>query len=57
MTNNKSLKLTTAVAVLLVTLATIGCLIAGIISPVIAVLAMLMPVWLVANLCLWCTAL
>lgn len=56
-TNNKTLKLVAAVAILLVTLATMGCLLAGAVTPVVAVSAMLMPVWIVSNLCLWCTIL
>ena len=56
-TNNKTLKLVAAVAVLLVTLVTMACLLTGTITPVVAVSAMLMPVWIVSNLCLWCTIL
>ena len=56
-TNNKTLKLVAAVAVLLVTLVTMACLLTGTITPVVRVTAMLMPVWIVSNLCLWCTVL
>lgn len=56
-TNNKTLKLVAAVAVLLVTLVTMACLLTGAITPVVRVSAMLMPVWIVSNLCLWCTIL
>ena len=56
-TNNKTLKLVAAVAVLLVTLVTMACLLTGTITPLVAVSAMLMPVWSVSNLCLWCTIL
>ena len=56
-TNNKTLKLVAAVAVLLVTLVTMACLLTGTITPVVAISAMLMPVWIVSNLCLWCTIL
>lgn len=56
-TNNKTLKLMIAVAILLITLVTLGCLLAGAVTPVVAVSAMLMPVWIVSNLCLWCTIL
>ena len=56
-TNNKTLKLVIAVAILLVTLVTMGCLLAGAVTPAVAVSAMLMPVWIVAALCLWCTVL
>ena len=56
-TNNKTLKLVAAVAVLLVTLVTMACLLTGTITPVVTVSAMLMPVWIVSNLCLWCTIL
>ena len=56
-TNNKTLKLVAAVAILLVTLVTMACLLTGTITPVVAVSAMLMPVWIVSNLCLWCTIL
>lgn len=56
-TNNKTLKLVAAVAVLLVTLVTMGCLLTGTITPVVTVSAMLMPVWIVSSLCLWCTIL
>ncbi len=54
-TNNKTLKLVIAVAILLITLVTLGCLLAGAVTPVVAVSAMLMPVWIVSSLCLWCT--
>ena len=56
-TNNKTLKLVAAVAILLVTLVTMACLLTGTITPVVRVSAMLMPVWIVSNLCLWCTIL
>lgn len=56
-TNNKTAKLVAAVAVLLVTLVTMACLLTGTITPVVAISAMLMPVWIVSNLCLWCTIL
>ena len=56
-TNNKTLKLVIAVAILLVTLVTLGCLLADAVPPVVAVSAMLMPVWIVSSLCLWCTIL
>ncbi len=56
-TNNKTLKLVAAVAVLLVTLVTMACLLTGTITPLVAVSAMLMPVWIVSSLCLWCTIL
>lgn len=56
-TNNKTLKLVAAVAVLLVTLVTMACLLTGTITPVVRISAMLMPVWIVAALCLWCTVL
>lgn len=56
-TNNKTLKLVIAVAILLVTLVTMACLLTGTITLVVAVSAMLMPVWIVSNLCLWCTIL
>lgn len=56
-TNNKTLKLVIAVTILLITLVTLGCLLAGAVTPVVAVSAMLMPVWSVSNLCLWCTIL
>lgn len=56
-TNNKTLKLVAAVAVLLITLITMACLLTGTITPVVRVTAMLMPVWIVSNLCLWCTVL
>ena len=56
-TNNKTLKLVAAVAVLLVTLVTMACLLTGTITPLVAVSAMLMPVWSVSSLCLWCTIL
>ena len=56
-TNNKTVKLVAAVAILLVTLVTMACLLTGTITPVVAVSAMLMPVWIVSNLCLWCTIL
>ena len=48
-TNNKTLKLVIAVAILLVTLVTLGCLLAGAVTPVVAVSAMLMPVWIVSR--------
>ena len=56
-TNNKTLKLVAAVAVLLVTLVTMACLLTGTITPVVRISAMLMPVWIVSSLCLWCTIL
>ena len=56
-TNNKTLKLVAAVAILLITLVTLGCLLAGAVTPAVAVSAMLMPVWIVSSLCLWCTIL
>ena len=56
-TNNTTLKLVIAVAILLVTLVTLGCLLADAVTPVVAVSAMLMPVWIVSSLCLWCTIL
>ena len=56
-TNNKTLKLVAAVAILLVTLVTMACLLTGTITPVVRISAMLMPVWIVAALCLWCTVL
>ncbi len=56
-TNNKTLKLVAAVTVLLVTLVTMACLLTGTIAPVVRISAMLMPVWIVSNLCLWCTIL
>lgn len=56
-TNNKTLKLVAAVAILLVTLVTMACLLTGTITPVVRISAMLMPVWIVSNLCLWCTIL
>ena len=56
-TNNKTLKLVAAVTVLLITLVTIACLLTGTITPVVAVSAMLMPVWIASSLCLWCTIL
>ena len=56
-TNNKTLKLVAAVAVLLVTLVTMAWLLTGTITPLVAVSAMLMPVWIVSSLCLWCTIL
>ncbi len=56
-TNNKTLKLVAAVAVLLITLVTMACLLTGTITPVVRISAMLMPVWIVSNLCLWCTIL
>ena len=43
-TNNKILKLMIAVAILLITLVTLGCLLASAVTPVVAVSAMLMPV-------------
>ena len=56
-TNNKTTKLVAAVAILLVTLVTMACLLTGTITPVVRISAMLMPVWVVSNLCLWCTVL
>lgn len=56
-TNNKTLKLVAAVAILLVTLVTMACLLIGTITPVVRVSAVLMPVWIVSSLCLWCTIL
>ncbi len=56
-TNNKTVKLVAAVAVLLVTLVTMACLLTGTITPVVRISAILMPVWIVSNLCLWCTIL
>lgn len=56
-TNNKTLKLVAAVAILLVTLVTMACLLTGTITPVVRISAILMPVWIVSNLCLWCTIL
>ena len=56
-TNNKTLKLVIAVAILLVTLVTMACLLTGTITPVVRVSAVLMPVWIVSRLCLWCTIL
>ena len=56
-TNNKTLKLVIAVAILLVTLVTMACLLTGAVTPVVRISAMLMPVWIVSNLCLWCTIL
>ena len=56
-TNNKTAKLVAAVAILLVTLVTMACLLTGTITPVVRSSAILMPVWIVSNLCLWCTIL
>ncbi len=56
-TNNKAVKLVAAIAVLLVTLVTMACLLTGTITPVVRISAMLMPVWIVSDLCLWCTVL
>ena len=56
-TNNKTLKLMIAVAILLITLVTLGCLLASAVTPVVAVSAMLMPVWMAAELHLLCTLL
>lgn len=58
-TNNKSSKKLWVAAIvdLLIIAAVMTCLFTGLIPPVVTVFAMLMPVWVVAALCLWCTVL
>lgn len=46
-----------AIADLLILVLVLTCLFTGFINPIVAVFAMLMPVWIVAALCLWCTVL
>ena len=59
MTNNKTSKKLWIAAIvdLLIIAAVMTCLFTGFINPVVAAFAMLMPVWVVAALCLWCTVL
>ena len=60
---NKSRKLSrkalwiAAIVDLLIIAAVMTCLFTGVLNPVVAVFAMLMPAWVVAALCLWCTVL
>lgn len=56
MKNATNLKIAALVDTLIVTLVML-CLFIGIINPVVSVLALLMPVWLIAGLALWCSAL
>ena len=46
-----------AIVDLLIIIAVMTCLFTGVLNPVVAVFAMLMPAWVVAALCLWCTIL
>ena len=46
-----------ALSYLLIIAAVMTCLFTGVLNPVVAVFAMLMPAWVVAALCLWCTVL
>lgn len=58
-TNNKTSKKMWIAAIvdLLIIAAVMTCLFTGVLNPVVAVFALLMPVWIVAALCLWCTIL
>ena len=58
-TNNKTSKKLWIAAIvdLLIIIAVMTCLLTGALNPVVAFFAMLMPVWIVAALCLWCTVL